>query len=107
MTQITFAVSYLHEKNIIHCDITPKNILIDSNLNAFLSDFGLSKFFRDSFSSTKRGTPLYSPPEFIIQNETKNYQYKKEGDIFSLLYSFYKIYFNLFENILIYQLVKN
>lgn len=34
------AVYYLHDNNMIHCDIKPNNILINDYNNAILSDFG-------------------------------------------------------------------
>lgn len=34
------AVYYIHENDMIHCDIKPNNILIDDNNQAILSDFG-------------------------------------------------------------------
>lgn len=41
--QIGEALQFVHEKNIIHLDIKPSNILIDKNDNARLIDFGVSK----------------------------------------------------------------
>jgi len=39
----------LHRCNIIHSDIKLKNILADFDLNEIaVSDFGISKIFRDS-----------------------------------------------------------
>ncbi|MDR0844501.1 MAG: protein kinase [Tannerella sp.] len=41
--QIGVALEFVHQKNILHLDIKPNNILIDKNNNARLIDFGVSK----------------------------------------------------------------
>ena len=43
VAETVLAVNYLHNKNIIHHDIKPENILITKNGHFKLSDFGLSK----------------------------------------------------------------
>ena len=43
---VASALNYLHhsgEEPIIHCDIKPSNILLDDNMAAHLSDFGLAR----------------------------------------------------------------
>jgi serine/threonine protein kinase len=37
--QITDAISFLHSKGIMHCDISCNNIFLDSNLDAMVGDF--------------------------------------------------------------------
>ncbi|KAJ5757156.1 uncharacterized protein N7511_007338 [Penicillium nucicola] len=37
--QLVAAVSFVHSKNVIHCDIDVSNILLDTNLNIILCDF--------------------------------------------------------------------
>ncbi|XP_076919493.1 G-type lectin S-receptor-like serine/threonine-protein kinase At1g34300 [Bidens hawaiensis] len=63
-------ITYLHEEctqRIIHYDIKPGNILLDSNLCAKVADFGLAKLCnRDNTRITMtrgRGTPGYAAPE--------------------------------------------
>nr|XP_043619642.1 G-type lectin S-receptor-like serine/threonine-protein kinase At1g34300 [Erigeron canadensis] len=63
-------ITYLHEEcpqRIVHYDIKPGNVLLDSNFCAKVSDFGLAKLCnRDSshISMTGgRGTPGYAAPE--------------------------------------------
>ncbi|KAL1328988.1 G-type lectin S-receptor-like serine/threonine-protein kinase SD2-2 [Arachis hypogaea] len=64
-------IAYLHEECrncIIHCDIKPENILLDSGFNAKVSDFGLAKLMGRDFSrvlATMRGTWGYVAPEWI------------------------------------------
>ncbi|MDR2681360.1 MAG: serine/threonine protein kinase, partial [Tannerella sp.] len=41
--QIGNALDFVHDKNIVHLDIKPSNILIDKDDNARLIDFGVSK----------------------------------------------------------------
>ncbi|MDR1980315.1 MAG: protein kinase [Tannerellaceae bacterium] len=52
--QIGRALQFVHEKNILHLDIKPSNILIDCNDNARLIDFGVSKRYdvEDNETST-------------------------------------------------------
>lgn len=65
-------MSYLHERNIIHGDLSAKNILLqtmassESNAIAKICDFGLSVKLRAADSQLqnyKAGTPLYMAPE--------------------------------------------
>lgn len=58
------ALAYLHKKKIAHRDIKPENILLDSNGDVKLVDFGLSRVLTDQ-QVTVVGTPYYLAPEVL------------------------------------------
>jgi len=39
---IALGMAYLHGRSVLHCDLKSSNVLIDSNWNVKLCDFGLS-----------------------------------------------------------------
>jgi eukaryotic-like serine/threonine-protein kinase len=59
------ALSYLHYKQIIHCDIKPKNVILQlAEHNAVLVDFGIAASAPGADSMALGGTDGYMPPEF-------------------------------------------
>ena len=67
-------VEAMHNKNIIHRDIKPQNILIGEKKDWKIADFGISKHFDNE--STRVGTPFYFPIEIL-----KNTKYTLKFDI--------------------------
>nr|CAD1842240.1 unnamed protein product [Ananas comosus var. bracteatus] len=74
---IARGLSYLHEEcrqKIAHLDIKPQNILLNENLNAKVSDFGLAKLIdrdQSQVMTRMRGTPGYLAPEWLTSKITE------------------------------------
>ncbi|KAF7852331.1 hypothetical protein BT93_L0889 [Corymbia citriodora subsp. variegata] len=66
-------LAYLHEEClewVLHCDVKPQNILLDSTYQPKVADFGLSKVLKrkglnNSSFSRIRGTRGYMAPEWV------------------------------------------
>lgn len=65
MVQLCNGVETLHQKNIIHRDITPNNVMVDYDGNIKLIDFNISRERKQSASrdTTVMGTAGYASPE--------------------------------------------
>lgn len=102
------AVSFLHNHGIIHQDIKPSNILLCSNGNVYLSDFGVGHSFQSAAMVV--GTPGYQAPEalcdFDVDPDALN---PAKEDVYSLGVTLYQVMFNdlPFKGENFYEIVQN
>jgi len=62
--EITDAVRYSHEKNVLHRDLRPSNVLITRTGQAKVVDFSISRLLeKNPYASTRIGSPPYMAPE--------------------------------------------
>jgi len=67
--QICEGLQFIHKKHIAHRDIKLENVLIDSNYNAKLCDFGFSRFFTPGqLMRTICGSPPWVAPEILLNS---------------------------------------
>ena len=76
------ALHFAHQRNLIHQDIKPENILLDLNGKPFLADFGLAVSKDEILAGTPAGgTKWYVSKE---QLQGKKYKIGHRTDIYSL-----------------------
>ena len=82
---IAATLSFLHSQEILHSDLKPSNIFLDKDCKIKISDFGISKLFRQKYDEN---AIFYLSPEIIESNFTS---YTKEGDIYAFSIIAYQI----------------
>src|SRR5258708_22139994 len=66
MREATEALAYAHARSMIHRDVKPANLMIDSDGRVVLTDFGIAKIvtgIQFTASGGMVGTPAYMAPE--------------------------------------------
>lgn len=88
IAQMAHALGYLHSQGIVHRDLKPTNVLLSSQDNVFLSDFGLARQLSQETLPfhTGRGTGPYAPYEQHV-----HFAMSPQSDIFSLGIVVYEI----------------
>lgn len=77
---ISNGIKYMHNNNYIHRDIKLENILINSNNDIKICDFGFTIFQYGNSITGKLGTIQYVAPEIILNKSYNGFK----SDIFSL-----------------------
>ncbi|KAG8942029.1 hypothetical protein FRC03_003703 [Tulasnella sp. 419] len=74
LCDLSDGLAYLHSMKIVHGDIKPDNVLVDSDGRVYWGDFGIAHFVEGAAESTGQtsastfacGTPRYYSPEQVL-----------------------------------------
>jgi len=70
---VASGLEFLHDRNIVHQDIKPDNILVDDNVDFLITDFGISTDLKNEKDGPLGGTRAYMAPERfegVLSSET-------------------------------------
>jgi len=96
LAQVCGALSFIHDRGLVHCDVKASNILLDGAGQAFLADFGMTGTPDDIAQEGPRGgTILYmSPEQFASLSEGPDSAHPVDArsDIYSLGVLMYELF---------------
>ncbi len=65
MAILADAVSYAHQRGVLHRDLKPGNVLFDESNRPYVTDFGLARVFEPGREVVAEGTHLVGTPRYM------------------------------------------
>ncbi|MDL2224007.1 protein kinase [Bacteroidales bacterium OttesenSCG-928-M06] len=87
IAQLSEAVDYIHQRDILHRDIKPENIIVTPENKAILIDFGSAREF--IHDKTQQHTSIYTQGYAPLEQYSPNSRKGSYSDIYSLGATFY------------------
>ncbi len=82
--QIATALDYAHSHHVIHRDLKPANILLDTQGNAYLTDFGLAKIIQGTEPDLTQEDNIIGTVTYMSPEQIRGAKLDARSDIYSL-----------------------
>jgi serine/threonine protein kinase len=91
MIAVASALGAAHEKNLIHRDVKPSNVMIDRQGNVKVMDFGLAKAASSDGSLTQSGV-IMGTPNYLSPEQGRGDPIDGRADLYSLGVVMYELF---------------
>jgi serine/threonine-protein kinase len=81
--QIAGGLSFAHQQGLVHRDVKPQNVLLNGDLRAKVTDFGIARSLNVQHGMTQTGTVL-GTSDYIAPEQAQGQQVDEQTDVYSL-----------------------
>ena len=89
--QVATALKVAHEKNIVHRDIKPDNIMFRADGSVVLMDFGVARSVDEAATQVTQAGTIIGTPQYISPEQAQGRKLGPYSDIYSLGIVFYEM----------------
>ncbi len=82
VAQVGSALAYAHQLGIVHRDFKPSNVLMDSQGDCYLADFGIAKMVGGGAGLT--GSGIVGTPHYIAPEQGQSLKVDHRADIYAM-----------------------
>jgi predicted Ser/Thr protein kinase len=82
ISQLASALDYAHERNVVHRDVKPANLLVSSSLWVWVTDFGIAK--SDLSTNLTMAGGVLGTPDYMSPEQARGEDVDARSDLFSL-----------------------
>jgi serine/threonine protein kinase len=83
LREAALALGHAHQRRIVHRDVKPANIMMDTDGRVILTDFGISKALQGASQLTGTGT-IIGTPHYMAPEQAKGLEVDGRADQYSL-----------------------
>ncbi len=83
LREAALALAHAHQRRIVHRDVKPANIMLESDGRVILTDFGISKALQSASQLTGTGT-IIGTPHYMSPEQAKGLEVDGRADQYSL-----------------------
>jgi len=89
--QLCNALQYAHEEGVLHRDLKPGNLMLDTKDRLKLADFGIASIIQDSNRRSAPGTVITGTPAYMSPQQMQGKPPEIADDIYSLGATIYEL----------------
>lgn len=78
------ALGHAHEKQIVHRDVKPENIIMESDEKPYITDFGIARFVDTGNTVTYAGNNVLGSVRYVSPEQARGEVVGPQSDIYSL-----------------------